>query len=207
VTGLAIIRAILKGERDLFQLAKLRDYRSQASEEEIARSLEGNWQEDVLFELQQAVEAYDFCQKQIGDCDRQLQKYLAALPDRTIPQPRQPKPAVVSGEENGPKRERGAKNRQKNRSKQSKSQRNQPKFDLESELTRTCGVNLKSIDGVDVMTIATFISELGTDMAKWKDEDHLVSWLKLSPRWPVSGGKVIKKQERLKVKNRAAEAL
>jgi transposase len=207
VTGLAIIRAILKGERDPFQLAKLRDYRIQAGEEEIARSLEGNWQEDVLFELEQAVEAYDFCQKQIGDCDHQLQKYLAALPDRTIPQPRQPKPGGTSGEENDPNQDCGAKNRQKNRSKQNKSQRNQPKFDLESELTRICGVNLKSIDGVDVMTIATFISELGTDMTKWKTEDNLVSWLKLSPRWPVSGGKVIKKQERLKVKNRAAEAL
>jgi transposase len=204
VTGLAIIRAILKGERDPFQLAKLRNYRIQASEEEIARSLEGNWQEDVLFELQQAVEAYDFCQKQIGDCDNQLQKYLAALPNRAIPQPRQPRPTATSGEENGPNRDGGAKKRQKNRST---SQRNQPKFDLESEFTRICGVNLKSIDGVDVMTIATFISELGTDMTRWKTEDHLVSWLKLSPCRPVSGGKVIKKQERQKVKNRAADAL
>ena len=50
VTGLAIIRAILKGERNPFQLAKLKNYRIQASEEEIARSLEGNWQDDVLFE-------------------------------------------------------------------------------------------------------------------------------------------------------------
>jgi transposase len=126
------------------------------------------------------------------------------LPNRAIPQPRQPRPTATSGEENGPNRDGGAKKRQKNRST---SQRNQPKFDLESEFTRICGVNLKSIDGVDVMTIATFISELGTDMTRWKTEDHLVSWLKLSPCRPVSGGKVIKKQERQKVKNRAADAL
>lgn len=89
-TGLAIIRAILKGERNPYRLAKLKNYRIQASEEEIARSLEGNWREDVLFELQQALGAYDFCQKQIGDCDGQLNKYLAALPDRAIAQPERP---------------------------------------------------------------------------------------------------------------------
>src|SRR4029077_12335766 len=60
VTGQQIIRAILKGERDPYKLADLKDYRIHASKEEIARSLEGTWQEEVLFELQQAVDAYDF---------------------------------------------------------------------------------------------------------------------------------------------------
>jgi len=66
MTGLAIMRAILAGERDPKKLAKLRDWRSKATEEEVARSLEGNWREDMLFELRQAVDAYDFTQKQIG---------------------------------------------------------------------------------------------------------------------------------------------
>jgi transposase len=198
VTGLAIIRAILKGERDPYQLAQLRNYRIQASEEEIARSLEGNWQDDVLFELRQALEAYDFCQKQIGDCDGQLKKYLAALPDRAIAQPEQ---SVVNDHQDA-KQNRGKKNQQKSR----KSQKNQPKFDLEAEFTRICGVNLKTIDGVDVMTIATFLSELGTNMTPWRTEDHLVSWLKLAPCRQISGGKVIK-HERLKTKNRVAEVL
>ena len=56
------------------------------------------------------------------------------------------------------------------------------------------------------MTIATFLSELGTDMTRWPTENHLVSWLKLAPCRQISGGKVIK-QERQKVKNRVAEAL
>src|SRR6476646_10520035 len=85
VTGQAIIRAILQGERDPQQLAKLRDWRVAATEEEIAHSLEGNWREDVLFELQQVVDAYDFHQKQIAACDVQLQKYLSALPMRNGP--------------------------------------------------------------------------------------------------------------------------
>jgi transposase len=73
-TGMAIIRAILTGERDPRELAKLRDRRIQAREEEMVRSLEGNWREDVLFQLRQVVECYDFYQQQLAACDRQLQK-------------------------------------------------------------------------------------------------------------------------------------
>ena len=80
VSGQAIIRAVLKGERDAKVLAKLRDPRCQASEEEIVQSLQGNWKEDVLFELQQAVDAYDFYQRQMQQCDQQLRRYMAALP-------------------------------------------------------------------------------------------------------------------------------
>jgi transposase len=200
VTGLAIVRAILKGERDPYRLAQLRNYRIQASEEEIARSLEGAWQEDVLFELQQAVEAYDFCQKQIGECDVRLQKHLAALPDRVIVS------ADSAGGGGDPKQGNPNQNSKQKKSKGRKSQRNHPPFDLEAEFTRICGVNLRSIDGVDVMTIATFLSELGTDMTRWRTEDHLVSWLKLAPCRQISGGRVIK-HERMKTKNRVAEAL
>jgi len=74
VTGMAILRAILAGERDPRKLAKLRDKRISASEDEIAHSLEGNWRADVLFELQQVVEAYDFYQTQMAVCDQRLQK-------------------------------------------------------------------------------------------------------------------------------------
>src|SRR4051794_6663119 len=85
VTGQAIIRAILQGQRDPRQLAKLRDRRIAASEEEIAHSLEGNWREDILFELQQVVDSYDFHQTQIVACDVQLQRYLSVLPARSLP--------------------------------------------------------------------------------------------------------------------------
>jgi hypothetical protein len=73
MTGQAILKAILAGERDPYALAALRDWRVKASEEEIARSLEGNWQEDLLFVLQQEQESYEFCQKQIAQCDQRLQ--------------------------------------------------------------------------------------------------------------------------------------
>src|SRR5438876_8351622 len=83
MTGQAIIRAILAGERDPHKLAVFRDPRVKASEEQIARSLEGHWQEDLLFVLQQEQNGYEFCQKQIAECDQQLQQYLQKLEDRS----------------------------------------------------------------------------------------------------------------------------
>src|SRR5215467_6167749 len=83
MTGQAIIKAILAGERDPHQLAAFRNSRVQASEEEIARSLEGTWQEDLLFVLKQEQDGYEFCQKQMAECDRQLEKYLKQREDRS----------------------------------------------------------------------------------------------------------------------------
>lgn len=73
VTGQAIVRAILAGERNPRKLAELRDKRVKASEEEIAQSLEGNWQEDLLFLLKQEQDSYKFCLTQLAECDQQLQ--------------------------------------------------------------------------------------------------------------------------------------
>jgi hypothetical protein len=83
VTGQSILKAILDGERDPQELAAYRDGRIQASEEEIAQAREGNWQEDQLFLLRQEQAGYEFCQKQIMECDQQLAHYLAQLEDRT----------------------------------------------------------------------------------------------------------------------------
>ena len=85
VSGQKIIRAILAGERDPRKLAALRDRGVKASAEEVERSLEGNWQDDQLFELQQALDEYDFRQEQLAECDRKLQAYLAKLPTRPTP--------------------------------------------------------------------------------------------------------------------------
>jgi len=199
VSGQAIIRAIVKGERNPWELAKLREPGVKASEEEIARSLEGNWQKEVLFELEQAVESYDFYHRQMAACDKRLKKHMAALPSRTI-EPAQ----TTAQEETAPvvKGKGGSKKRKVRR----KARKNQPQFDLAAELTRVCGVDLTLIDGIDVMTAQTWVAEMGVDMTPWPREDHLVSWLKLAPQRQISGGKVLK-QERTKSKNRVAYAL
>ncbi len=196
VTGMAIIRAILAGERDPWQLAKLRDRRVQASEEEIAHSLEGNWREDVLFELQQAVDAYDFLQRQIAACEVELQKYMAALPTREVSatQPAAPQSAAV---EDGPRPRRA---KAKSRSKGC------PSFDLAVELRRTTGVDLLTIDGINILTAQVILSELGPDLSAFPTEGHFTAWLGLAPQRDISGGKVIAQRSR-RVKNRVANAL
>ena len=197
-TGQMIIRAILKGERNPYELARLRDYRIQASEEEIARSLEGNWQPDVVFELQQAVDEYDFRQQQLRECDQQVQRYLGMLPSHPTAPVKVVQPPAANTEALTPL--------EKDNKRRKQPRKNEPDFNWEAELERICGVNLRTLDGVDAMTIFTFVSELGADMSPWRSEDHLVSWLKLAPRRQVSGGKLIK-HERSPVKNRVAEAL
>jgi transposase len=192
MTGLAIIRAILAGERDPKKLAKLRDWRIKATQEEVARSLEGNWREDMLFELRQAVDAYDFTQKQIVECDQRLQALLADLPAREV--------AAASGAAEDGIQPHGKKKRARRNNK------NLPRFDLKAELKRVCGVDLTGIDGIDLLTAQTVVAELGTDFSRWKDETHFTSWLGLSPSRDLSGGKVLK-QGTVKLKNRVATLL
>src|ERR1035438_7691923 len=86
-SGQAIINAVLKGERDPYKLADLANYRVKASREEVARSLEGNWRADVLFELQQAVDRHHFVRQQMQECDEKLRLYMATLPARLLDNP------------------------------------------------------------------------------------------------------------------------
>ncbi len=185
VTGQAILKAILDGERNPRELAAYRDCRIEARQEEIAQALEGNWQEDQLFLLRQEQAGYEFCQKQIMECDQQLAQYLAQLEDRT-------QGATL------PQETRKA--RRNNRKKRN------PQFNLREELFRMTGTDLTQIDGIDVMAAMTVISEVGCDMSKWKTENHFVSGLKLSPDDKISGGKIIGKG-RMPTRHRATTVL
>ena len=185
-TGQAIIKAILAGEHDPHNLAEFRDPRVKASKEEIAQSLEGNWQEDLLFVLKQEHEGYEFCQKQMAECDRQLQQYLQRREDRSHSAPL-------------PEEKREGRLRKK-------KQGNTPQFDLREGLFRMTGTDLTRVDGIDVLTATTVISETGYDMSKWQTENHIVSWLRLRPDNRISGEKIIGKG-RLRTNNRATIAL
>jgi hypothetical protein len=163
-------------------LAQLRNPRCQASEEEMVQSLQGNWKEDLLFELQQAVDAYDFYQQQMRKCDQQLRRYMAALPTRATV----PTPASASSLPSAKKGKQGRARTPR------KPIGNQPGFDLAAELERILGVNVATIDGIDVMTIQTVLAEVGPDLSAWKTERHWTSWLNLAPKRDVSGGRVIR---------------
>ena len=184
-SGQAIIKAILQGERDAGELAALCDGRVQASQEEVAGSLEGNWQDDLLFVLQQEQDGYEFCQTQMAECDRHLEQCLQQRADRS-------QGASLPVE--------------KRKERRKKKKGNNPQFDLRASLFRMAGADLTLMDSVDVMTAMTILSEVGWDMSKWKTEDHFVSWLRLCPDNRISGDKIIGKG-RLPTNNRVTIAL
>jgi transposase len=184
VTGMAILRAIVAGERNALHLAELKNERIQASREEIALSLEGDWREELLFVVEQELQMRDAYEQKIVACDRKIEAHLKSMEAKVdvVAHPI-PKPRVVKS----PRKHR-------------------PDYDLRGELYRVTGVDLTQIDGLDVGTIQTVISEVGVDMSPWKTEHHFSSWLGLSPDNRVSGGKVLKRRTR-KVVNRASTAL
>ena len=180
-TGMDIIEAIVGGERNPRTLARLRDPRTKADEKTIARSLQGHWRAEHVFELTQALELYRAYQDRIAECDREIEVQLLRFEDRSDGEPPAP---------NGKKR----------------NQKNAPRFDVQGQLYRMTGVDLTRIDGVDAYTALKVISETGTDMTRWQSAKHFASWLGLSPNNRVTGGKVISSRTKPSA-NRAAKAL
>lgn len=195
-TGQRIVRAMLAGERDPETLAALSHPGIHATRDTIAKSLEGTWQPDLLFVLQQEVAMYDAYQQRIAECDQALEQHLKSLADKvadTAPVGEQSPPTPREKLRSGPKRRR-------------KAGSHAPQFDLGRELHRISGVDLTRIDGIDVGVAQTVISEVGVDMTRWKTEAHFASWLGLCPDNRISGNKVLRKGTR-HVVNRAATAL
>jgi hypothetical protein len=164
-TGMKIIRGIVSGERNPQKLAKHRNPRCKKSDKEIAKSLHGNWRDEHLFALQQAVALYDFYQTQIGACDQQIQAQLSRFEDRSndgeLPPPTG-KPNVTG---------------------------KKLTFDAREHLYRMAGVDLTQIVGLNTPTVLSIISEVGLDMSRWPTSKHFASWLGLSPGSKISGGK------------------
>jgi transposase len=191
-TGMRILRSIVGGERDGRKLAEFRDPHVKASQETIAKSLEGTWLPEQLAILKRQLADWDHLQRQIVACDVDLQALMKQMLTAEV-EPAQP-PAVATT--SPPKRKR----------KKGKSSKNEPNFDLTGELQRVTGVDLTRIDGIKVNTVQTVITEAGLDMSQWPTEHHFVSWIGLCPRNDVSGGKVLKRKTR-KVVSRLATAL
>jgi transposase len=195
-TGQRIVRAILAGERDPATLAALSHPGIHATQDTIAKSLEGTWQPDLLFVFQQEVTMYDAYQQRIAECDQALEQHLKGLADKVAgmaPDAASSQGPSQEARRSGPKRRR-------------KAGSHAPQFDLGHELHRISGVDLTRIDGIDVGVAQTIISEVGVDMMRWKTEAHFASWLGLCPDNRITGGKVIRKGTR-HVVNRAATAL
>jgi len=185
-TGLAIIRAIVDGERDPKILARMRDKRCRKSEEEIADYLTGNWRPEHLFNLRQALKIYDQICTVINDYNSEILNYLKELQPHDAEDSDVPPP--------------NSKSKAKNIIKRGHEPMRQSFF-------RFCGCDLTTIDGIGVDTSSVIISELGLDLSPFPTENHFVSYLCLAPNLSISAGKKVPGKYKATTSTRVAAAL
>ena len=185
-TGLRILDAIVGGERDPKVLVQLRDDKlcKKTTKPELEKALAGDWKEEHLFVLRQALETYRHLLKQVLECDEQTQQALNKMEipeyqELEGPAPQNPK-AKDAGEAK-PKKKRF------HRNKTGPSL----KLDLTEELKRICGVDLTQVIGLNVLSVLIILSEIGLDMNRWRNAKAFCAWLGLCPRNKISGGKVL----------------
>ncbi len=184
-TGMAIVRAIVAGERDSVKLAQFRNVRCTSSEDTIAKALTGTWKEEHLFALTQAVALYDFYTEQVAAWDAQIERHYVAMKPRW-------EPTASDSTRLLPPRPR-------------KKRKNEPAFDVRASIIRLTGVDLAAVDGLGPNLAQLILSEIGTDMSKWATDKQFTAWLGLAPRNAISGGKVLRSRT-LPSRNRAGQA-
>ena len=179
VSGLAIIEAILQGERNPLKLAVLVDRRVRSSTVQIAKALVGDYRVEHLFELKTAFDLYHTFQGKILRCEEALAQELEQLPDKVNIQTK-PVP--------------------------SKAPKKQADEVLREALCRKFGVDLTAIEGIGTGVALTVLGEVGPDLRCFPSEKHFTSWLGLCPDNRISGGKVLRSRTR-RVINRLSDAL
>jgi transposase len=181
-TGMQILKAIVGGQRDPHRLAQFRDRHCKHDEATIAKALQGNWREDHRFELQQAIELYEFYHAKLAACDRQLETHLGTFADQRdgLALPTKPRQRARKAHE--------------------------PHFDARGLLHRMSGVDLTAIEGIDATTAWTILSEIGLDLSRFPSLKHFCSWLGLCPQHKISAGKIKSRHVRPGA-NRVAQAL
>jgi transposase len=171
VTGMAILKAIIAGERNPQHLAKLRTPHCHHDEDDIAKALQGTWRAEPLCALPQAGALYDFYHQQLSLCDQQIKRHLETFADKSAGQPLPPK----------------ARRHKKT---------NDPRGDARPPLSRMAGVDLTTLEGIEENTALVILREIGTDMHRWPSVKHFCRWLGLGPQHKLSGGKVLSRRVR-----------
>jgi len=184
-TGMKIIRAIDKGERDPAILAEHRDRRCKSSIDDIKAALTGNYRTEHLFSLKQSLELYDYFQEKIQACDDEIAKTMAKFSTN-------PNVGDTPIDQLNPSKKQVSKN--------------SPSFNLGAELHRLTGVDLLAVPGINHVSALQIIGEIGLDMTQWKSAKQFASWLGLCPGNKVSGGKRLSGKTKPS-NNRAAAAL
>ena len=183
---MAILRAIVKGERDPTQLAKLRDPGCRKSAEEIAEQLSGHWREDHLFSLEQSLKMHDAIDERIQAYETEIRRRLAEM-ERVDCEGKQAPPL-----------------KNKNKAKMIRYRGEEP---MRQALYRMSGVDLTAIDAVGVGVVQIVLTEYGSDLSCFPTEKHFVSHVSLAPKKAVSGGKPLKKKKRGSASSRVSAAL
>jgi transposase len=184
-TSMHILRAIVAGKTDPTYLSSFRDPHCKKSQTEIELSLQGNYRTEYIFQLKQMLDLYDYYSSLVVQLDAQTETMYAHLPSLVNQKDRPLKPL---------KRNVHKKNK------------NAPTFDLRTQLYRICGVDLVQVDGLNTSTVQDIITDIGTDMSKWKTSKHFCAWLRLAPNNKITGGKVFLSHTP-KSKNKANKAL
>lgn len=185
VSGLAIIKAILDGERDTATLSGLVDRRVRASRETIQKALAGDYRPEHLFVLQCAFELFHTLEGKIQACEERLAAEVAGLPARVdmVEKPLHPRKEGRAA----------ASDRMLGR-------------DMREPLYLKTGADLTAIEGIGITTALVILAEIGPDVSRFRSEKHLASWLGLCPDNRISGGKVLSSRTR-RVVNRVSDAL
>jgi transposase len=181
VTGLAIVDAIVAGNSNPKELAKLRNHRIKASVETVTKSLVGDYRREHIFTLKQSLTAYRYYQQLIADCDQEIQQRIESFD--TIDSGPTSAAAVNSADSTSV---------------------TPPSFDLRTHLERIFGVDLTAIPGFETLRVQTIFSELGADLSDFPTDDQFCSWLNLCPKDGSSAGRRIR-APKVKTKNRIAQ--
>lgn len=177
-TGQAIVRDIVAGVRDPQRLARHRQRKVKASEAEIARALQGNWREEHLFVLKQALAMYDDIGRHLAECDARLDALLDARSQTKVDLGKLPRAGSKARIEH----------------------------DIRQRLANWAGVDLTRINGIGVTVVMKLLTEIGPDVSRFASVKHFCSWLGLCPGTKISGGKVLSSGTKRSA-NRARQAL
>jgi transposase len=164
-TGMRILRAILKGERDPQELASMRDDRCAKGLEAIAEDLTGKYSDEHLFALDQAVRTWDHYQTLIAECTKRLEQQARAFEKKAE---RKDLPPARRKEH---------------------VRKNVLTFEARELFFELLGQDLTQIEGISTGTVSTFIAEVGADLDAFKGVKNFTSWLRASPGSNSSGGK------------------
>ena len=186
LSGMAIVEAIVAGQRDPVQLAALCHKGVRSNQQTVIKSLAGNYRSEHLFTLKQSLISCKHYQALMADCDREIERLMRSLNGRIDPTQDGPMPPPDP--------------------RTQKRRKNQFHFQIGPELKRIFGVDLTAIPGISALTAHTLLAEIGPDLSRFPNVAAFASWLALCPANKKSGGKVLSSRTR-QTNSRASHAL